>query len=137
MPGIHIEGQEGPTKKKGRYFIMSEDIVSIRSRNIVLAIIFSIITCGIYGIYWFICITNDMEAVTPEDDYQTSGGMAFLFSIITCGIYGWYWNYRMGRKMDSLKGGNHSILFLILAIFGLGIVNYCIMQGELNTRAAA
>jgi UDP-N-acetylmuramyl pentapeptide phosphotransferase/UDP-N-acetylglucosamine-1-phosphate transferase len=70
------------------------------------------------------------------DDYHTSGGMAFLFSIITCGIYSWYWCYRMGQKMDGLKGGYHTILFLLLGIFGLGIVDWCIIQDELNHRAA-
>jgi uncharacterized membrane protein len=78
-----------------------------------------------------------MNTLTPDDDYQTTGGKAFLFTIITCGIYGWYWNYKMGVKMDSIKGGNNTILFLILAIFGLGIVNYCIMQNELNANATA
>lgn len=107
----------------------------IKNRNIVLCIIFSIITCGIYGIYWFICLNNDMNIIA-KDDFQTSGGVVFLLTLVTCGIYGWYWSYRMGQKMDMLKpDGNHAILFIVLQIFGLGIVNYCIMQSEINTRA--
>jgi uncharacterized membrane protein YpjA len=71
-----------------------------------------------------------------KDDFQTSGGMVVLLTIITCGIYGWYWSYRMGQKMDMLKpDSNHAVLFIVLQIFGLGIVNYCIMQSEINTRA--
>ena len=31
----------------------------MKNRNIALCIIFSIITFGIYGIYWFICLTNE------------------------------------------------------------------------------
>jgi hypothetical protein len=109
---------------------------SIKNRNIVLGIVFSIITCGIYAIYWYIQINDDMNSLTPDDSFQTSGGLAFLFGLITCGIYTIYWNYRMGVKMDKLKnGGSHSILFLILSIFGLQIVNYCIMQSELNDHA--
>lgn len=107
----------------------------IKNRNIVLCIIFSIITCGIYDIYWFICLNNDMNTIA-KDDFQTSGGVVFLLTLVTCGIYGWYWSYRMGQKMDMLKpNGNHAILFIVLQIFGLGIVNYCIMQSEINTRA--
>ena len=75
----------------------------MKNRNIALCIIFSIITFGIYGIYWFICLTNGMNMATPDDTYQTSGGMAFLFSLLTCGIYSFYWNYRMGQKIDSVK----------------------------------
>lgn len=29
----------------------------IQRREIVTAIILSLVTCGIYGIYWFICLT--------------------------------------------------------------------------------
>lgn len=59
----------------------------IKKRNIVLAVVLSIVTCGLYGIYWFICLNNDANALTPDDSYTTSGGMAFLFTLITCGIY--------------------------------------------------
>ena len=116
----------------------------MKNRNIALCIIFSIITFGIYGIYWFICLTNEMNMATPDDTYQTSGGMAFLFSLLTCGIYSFYWNYRMGQKIDSVKNGSNAVLFLssltvlflILSIFGLGIVNYCIAQSFINDQAA-
>ena len=108
----------------------------MKNRNIALCIIFSIITFGIYGIYWFICLTNEMNMATPDDTYQTSGGMAFLFSLLTCGIYSFYWNYRMGQKIDSVKNGSNAVLFLILSIFGLEIVNFCIAQSFINDQAA-
>ena len=44
----------------------------------------------------------------------------------------------MGAKVDAVKGiegGNSAILFLVLSLFGLGIVNYCIMQSTLNEHA--
>ena len=53
----------------------------MKNRNIVLAIIFTILSCGIYGIYWFINVNNDMNTITPDDSYQTSGGLAFLFTL--------------------------------------------------------
>jgi hypothetical protein len=108
----------------------------IKNRNIVLCIVFSIITCGIYSIYWLICLNNDMNTLTPGDDFQTSGGLVFLFSLITCGIYGIYWSYQMGQKMNMLTGDtNNHILFLILDIFQLSIVNFCLMQSEINKHA--
>lgn len=111
----------------------------IKNRNIVLAIILSIVTCGIYGIYWFITLTNDVNKIAGVED--TSGGLACLFTIITCGIYGYYWAYKLGQKLDiaAQKAGkqpsNHSILFLILNICCLGIITYCIAQNEVNTYA--
>ena len=79
----------------------------IQERNIVTCIILSIITCGIYGIYWEICLVNDLNvaADTPND---TSGGMVFLLSIITCGIYMLYCirqakRYRLLRQREVCR----------------------------------
>ena len=56
----------------------------VKQRNIALCIIFTIITCGIYGIYWFICLSNDANTVSQTAG--TSGGMAFLLTMVTCGM---------------------------------------------------
>ena len=95
-------------------------------------IILSIVTCGIYGIYWFITLTDDTNEVSGTP--TASGGMALLFTIITSGIYGIYWFYKLGQKIDTAVGdsGNRSVLYLILGLFGLGIVSYALAQSELN-----
>lgn len=112
----------------------------IKQRNIALCIIFSIITCGIYALYWFVCITNDANLESGQSD-ATSGGLALVLTIVTFGIYGWFWAYKMGEKIDIIKSkngqpsGNSSILFLLLQLFGLGIVAYAIMQDTINKNA--
>lgn len=112
----------------------------IASRNIVLCILFSIITCGIYGIYWQIVMVNDLNTATEEPN-ETSGGMVFLFSLITCGIYALYWMYKAGTRLDNLKESlgrgrdSRGIVYLILTIFGFGIIAYCLIQNELNKLA--
>ncbi len=108
----------------------------ITPRSIPLCIIFSFITCGIYGIYWMIKLNDEVNIVSGEPQ-ATSGGMVFLFTIITCGIYAWYWLYKMGERCDRIKGTNGSlgILYLILGIFGLSIISYCLIQDTLNKAA--
>ncbi len=105
----------------------------ITPRSIPVCVILSIITCGIYGIYWMIKL-NDEINLLAGDPGATSGGMVFLFSIITCGIYGLYWQYKMGEKCDQIKrtSGSSGILYLILAIVGFGIIGYCLMQDTIN-----
>ncbi len=109
----------------------------IKERNIVVAVLLSIITCGIYGIYWFITLTDD--ASRANNDPEFSGVKAFLFSLITCGIYGIYWNYKIGKEMYEanqkygINASDNSTIYLILSIFGLSIVTYCMVQNELNT----
>lgn len=111
----------------------------IKERNIVTNILLSIVTCGIYAIIWFISLTDDVS--TASDDKGTSGGMAFLLTLITCGIYGYYWAYQMGKKMAvaqekaNIEVKDNSVLYLILQICGLGIVNYCLIQSDLNAIA--
>lgn len=111
----------------------------IKERNIAVCIILTIVTCGIYGIYWFICLTDEVNTVSYTEG--TSGGMAFLFSLITCGIYSIYWMFKQGEKIDAAKNSrgvdssNSGIVYLLLAIFGFGIISYALMQNELNKLA--
>lgn len=102
-------------------------------RNIALSIIFSIITCGIYSIYWMIKMNDEVNELAGETG-ATSGGMVFLFSLITCGIYSYYWLYKMGERCDTIKNkqGSSSIVYLILGIFGLSIISYCLIQDSIN-----
>lgn len=112
---------------------------AIQEKNIVVCILLTIITCGIYGIFWFISMTDDMRYVSG--DQTLSGGSAFLFSIITCGIYTYFWAYKMAKASNVAKANkglptdDNAILYIILQIFGLGIVNYCLIQNDLNTIA--
>ena len=115
--------------------------MGIQKREIVTAIILSIVTCGIYGIYWMICINNDVKTVSGDDSLPT-GGMLILLTIVTCGIYGIYWIYKVGKDMATaqtkcgLPAKDNSVLYLVLELFGLGIVNYILIQNDLNDIAA-
>lgn len=103
-------------------------------RSVGLCIVLSIITCGIYGIYWLYCIHEDVQEVCGYP-MSVSGGMVIVLSIVTCGIYGYYWNYKMGQFLDAAKGapgGSSGVLYLVLSIFGLDIVALALMQSELN-----
>ncbi len=131
LSGNNINVNVNINQNKGR---------KIYERNIVTAILLSIFTCGIYGIYWLISLTDDANYISEQDN-ETSGGMVFLLTLITCGIYGIYWAYKMGKtlqragEINGLQISDNSILYLILEIFGFAIVNYAIMQNELNKIA--
>lgn len=103
-----------------------EEYREMKKRNVGLAVLFSIITFGIYGIYWFVCLTNDSNTINPEEK-TASGGLAIVLSLVTFGIYGIYWNYKLGKKLTG-----SGTLYLILSLIGLGIVNYILGQSEIN-----
>ena len=90
----------------------------MKKRNIALSIIFTLITCGIYGLYWFVCLTDETNQAAGEQ--KTTGVMALIFTLITCSIYGLYWAYCCGEKIDKAKANrgtpasNGGVLNLIL-----------------------
>ena len=111
-------------------------------RSIVVCILLTIVTCGFYSIYWMIKLNDELNDVAGKPE-ATSGGMVFLFTLITCGIYGYYWYYKMGENVDAIKtnkglaSSNTGIIYLVLGLFGFGIVNYCLMQDTLNKSVVA
>ena len=110
-------------------------------RNIVVSIILSIVTCGIYGIIWMIKLNDELNALANKQG-ATSGGMVFLLTLVTCGIYGFFWYYKMGENVEAIKAnngmpaGSSPIIYLVLGLCGLGIVNYCLMQDTINKVVA-
>ena len=112
----------------------------IKEKNIALCVIFSILTCNIYFIYWFITLTDETNDVSGIP--TASGGVAFLLSIVTCGIYRYYWAYKLGEKIDTAKRSkglstsDSGLVYLLLCVFGFDIIAYCLAQNELNKFAA-
>lgn len=60
-------------------------MTDIKKRSVALAIILSIVTCGIYAIYWQVCLVNDMNKVSKKENAK-GGVVVFLLSLITCSI---------------------------------------------------
>ena len=127
-PKYEAPKYDTPKAEPGMY----KDTTGITERNIALCIVFSIITCGIYGLYWMYKLNDEINQISGAEN-ATSGGMVILLSIVTCGIYGWYWCYKMGERVDKITNSDsNKILFIVLAIFQLGIVDYAIMQDTIN-----
>lgn len=107
-----------------------------KSRNVGLSIVLTIVTFGIYGVYWFIQLTNEANELSEEN--KPSGGMAFLLTMVSCGIYSFVWSYNMGKKMQiaQIKNGvpdnDNSVLYLALNFFALTIVTYALIQSDIN-----
>ncbi len=114
---------------------------NIQNRNVVTCILLTIVTCGLYGLYWFFCLVNDLNTASGDVD-DPSGVTVFLLSLVTCGIYSWVWLYKAGEKVDKIRtrhgeaASNSGILYIILCLLGLGFVDYCLIQSELNKVAA-
>ena len=99
------------------------DVENIKRRSIVVSIILSIITCGIYDYFWIAFLTNDTNKALKKEN-EMSGLVVALLTFITCGIFGYYWAYKMGEKVDLLSGkenGNTRWIFLGITLGTLAL----------------
>ena len=107
-----------------------------QNRNIALAILFSIITCGIYALYWLYQISAETRYLTGNTD-SGSPGLDLVLEIITCGIFGYFVVYQSGKRMyrAELEQNGHasddSVMLTILSLFGW-IIALAILQSKLN-----
>ena len=115
--------------------------VSFGQRNIGVAIILSIVTCGIYALVWLYNVVNELNEASDNPN-GTSGGIVILLTLVTFGIYGLYWFYKAGDQINTAKSmrgipvdSNAGILYLILCVVGLSIVSTALLQSELNKIA--
>lgn len=105
--------------------------------NIPAYVIFTIITCGLFNIYWNY---RQMEACNYLLGRQEFDFVKWLLlSIITCGIYHIYYQYKMGsaiveiqQKAGKPENTNLPVLSLVVTIVGLTIVADCVHQNEIN-----
>ena len=112
--------------------------LSFPPRDIAIAIILSIVTCGIYGIIWTIKLVDELNEASATPN-ATPGLTVFLLSIVTCGIYMYIWLYKSGAVLNTAKANygfpteaNNGVLYLVLALFGLSIVSFALIQSEMN-----
>jgi hypothetical protein len=98
----------------------------IKQRNIVLIYILSIITFGIYGIYW---------SVVTKDEINSLGAnipTAWLIIIPIANLY-WLYRYCEGFSQFVKKDNNTILWFIVYAL--VGIIMPAIVQSELNKMA--
>lgn len=111
----------------------------VQPRSVGFSVVLSIITCGIYAIYWFVVLTNDVGKLSRDPSF--TGGKHVLLTLVTCGIWSYIWSYQVGKQVAEAQrqrghmGSDNSVLYLILTFFGLGIVTYALVQSDVNKLA--
>jgi hypothetical protein len=74
----------------------------ISKRSLVVVILLSLITFGIYGLYFIHKLAKDMNTICEGDGKKTRGLLFVLFiGAITAGIYDLVWLYALGDRMQD------------------------------------
>ena len=126
------------TKIKEPSCLSTERMIFMTKRTIPLAVVFTVFTGGIYGLYWLYALTEDAYTMTGQRT-TASGGKVVLFTILTCSIYGFYWFYKMGENIISAQqvrnmmvDNNLPFIYLALALFCSWPVSLALIQSSLN-----
>ena len=108
--------------------------MAIKQRNIIACILLTLITCGIYGIYWIIMLAKEAVSVKdPNDDGLLEIVLMLFLPFI--GIFLAEKKFAEGCAARGVDHSDNSILYLILGLVGLGIVSICMLQNDLNKLA--
>ncbi|MCS6815901.1 MAG: DUF4234 domain-containing protein [Blastocatellia bacterium] len=105
-------------------------------RNVVLYVILSLLSCGLFAPLWMYLIGRDLRRALVHEELRP--GLDLLLAAITCGIWWFYLLYRYSSLVVELKrrvglsGGELPVISLILGILSLGLVSLALMQSELN-----
>lgn len=101
-----------------------------------MVILFTFLTCGIYGIWWLVTYAGEVKGALGRHDLNP--GMDLLIGIITCGIWStiafWYKYPKLIMDLQRRVGlpvNDMSTMTLLLGIFFAPAAMY-IVQSELN-----
>ncbi len=103
----------------------------IKQRSFLTYVLLSIITCGIYSIFFWYSYSDDMNKICKGDGKETQNYLlVFLLSFITFGIYGYIWYYSVGNRLQENaprygvtfnENGTTILLWMIIGAFLCGI----------------
>ncbi len=130
---------------KGRLANMDESqIRNLRARDVVPRVVLTIVTCGIFGLYWIYTLTRDIHELSGKP--QTGSPIqAVIFSVLTCGLYFLYWVYKisgelvetrreMGLALDPVEKSMYAIVIVIMTFMATG---FSILESVVDTIAGA
>ena len=110
----------------------------MQKRNLAMCIVLSIVTCGIYGIYWMYLLAKDFDDMQTQERVTTTPVVTVLLGYVTCSIYLIFAFYKWGKAMPEINARygrppeDKSMLYLLLCIFGLSLVAMALAQNDLN-----
>ena len=105
--------------------------MNIKNRNIIVSLILSFVTCGIYALYWVFCVAKESLAVVGKDDIVTVILCIFLPFI---GFFLLEKKFAEGCAEKGIEHKENAILYLILGLV-FPIALPCLVQNELNKLA--
>lgn len=100
----------------------------VKERNPIVVILLIVITCGIYGLYWFYATAKEMNDLGKLE--KSAGNILVMFFVFSPIAIWWY-----AKGISELSGGEKGAgMMFALAIF-FAPAFYYMAQAELNKHA--
>lgn len=102
------------------------------NRSLIVFILLTILTCGIYSLFFWHSYVKDVNTICAGDGKNTRGVLALIvFSMLTLGIYALVWSCGMQNRLREnarrynagpMSGGGAVVLWQLFGplLFGLG-----------------
>ncbi len=106
------------------------------TRSLGICLFFSIISLGLFNIYWAHTVTYEISAVL--DDPKLNPVVEAVGAILTFGIYLVFWVYKYEKQIVKISKEegyilkDYGFLMSILTMFFLFPISMMIMQKQLN-----
>jgi hypothetical protein len=114
----------------------------VQPRNVLLYFALTIITCGLFGLYWIYALAKDVNTLAQEKGRPAGCDpiLSVVLMFLTCNIYTIYFFWKESTVLSTLPGnrGNTNddrIIITIIAVF-LPVASCMILQSDLNDYLA-
>ena len=106
-------------------------------RSVPMLVLLSIVTCGIYYLYWIYKTTDEIKNFMGREDINPA--LELILVLVTCNIYSLYWYYKYGKivylemtKKAGLDSTEDSTILLVILNLFMYVVSSAILQDKLN-----
>lgn len=90
-------------------------------RNPIIVLLLTLVTVGIYGIYWMVKSNEELNAKF-NDGWKPSTVFVVVFSLIFSYFYHAYWMIRNGARFG--KTGPAAVLAILLPVFSMAYMQH-------------
>ena len=98
----------------------------MQQKSVAMVVILSIVTFGIYAIYWLVQTKNQMNALGANIP------TAWLMIVPIVGIW-WMWKYAQGVEIVTRNKMGAAVAFILLWL--LSVIGMAIIQSQFNSMS--
>lgn len=102
---------------------------ALKPRDVMLRILLTFFTCGLYGLYWMKTLTDDIHRFSGRPK-TPPGGKVVLLTLITCSLYFYYWLYQIsgelvearrerGLSLDAISNATYTVTVVVTSLLAV------------------